>query len=110
MLIIIVKSVIYIYKYILNNKYSLTTDLVLFLGLILILIIYIYNFLNYRIYRIIININELSILLLWDVQINLYLILTIFNDYSQYYIVITIKKKIIFLKNLHCGITYLHII
>ena len=64
MSIIIVKSVIYIYKYILNNKYSLTTDLVLFLGLILILIIYIYNFLNYRIYRIIININELSILLL----------------------------------------------
>ena len=29
MSIIIVKSVIYIYKYILNNKYSLTTDLVL---------------------------------------------------------------------------------
>ena len=51
MSIIIVKSLIYIYKYILYNKYSLTTDLVLFLGLILILIINIYNFLNYRIYR-----------------------------------------------------------
>ena len=40
MLIIIEKSVIYIYKYILNNKYSLTTDLVLFLGLILLLFYY----------------------------------------------------------------------
>ena len=49
MSIIIVKIVIYIYKYILNNKYSLTTDLILCLGLIL--IINIYNFLNYRIYR-----------------------------------------------------------
>ena len=48
MSIIIVKSVIYIYVYILNNNYSLTTDLVLFLGLILILIINIYNFLNSR--------------------------------------------------------------
>ena len=33
MSIIIVKSVIYIYKYILNNKYSLTTDLILFIGI-----------------------------------------------------------------------------
>ena len=49
MSIIIVKSVIYIYVYILNNNYSLTTDLALFLGLIL--IINIYNFLNSRISR-----------------------------------------------------------
>ena len=32
MSIIIVKSVIYIYVYTLNNNYSLTIDLVLFLG------------------------------------------------------------------------------
>ena len=51
MLIIIVKSVIYIDVYILNNNYSLTTNLVLFIGLILILIINIYNFLNSRISR-----------------------------------------------------------
>ena len=44
MSIIIVKSVIYIYVHILNNNYSLTTDLVLFLGLIIILSINIYNF------------------------------------------------------------------
>ena len=37
--------------YTLNNNYSLTSDLVLFLGLILILIINIYNFLNSRISR-----------------------------------------------------------
>ena len=49
MSIIIVKSVIYIYVYILNNKYSLITFFVLFLGLIL--IINIYNFLNSRISR-----------------------------------------------------------
>ena len=36
MSIIIVKSIIYIYVYILYNNYSLTIDLVLFLGLILI--------------------------------------------------------------------------
>ena len=48
MSIIIVKSVIYIYVYFLNN-YLLTTDLVLFLGLIL--IINIYNFINSRISR-----------------------------------------------------------
>ena len=47
MSIIIVKSIIYIYVYILDNNYSLTTDLVLFLGLI----INIYNFLNSRISR-----------------------------------------------------------
>ena len=45
------KSVIYIDVYILNNNYSLTTILVLFIGLILILIINIYNFLNSRISR-----------------------------------------------------------
>ena len=39
----------YIYVYILNNNQSLTTDLVLFLGLIL--IINIYNFLNTKISR-----------------------------------------------------------
>ena len=49
MSMISVKSVIYIYVYILNNNYSLTTDLVLFLGLIL--INNIYNFLNSRIYN-----------------------------------------------------------
>ena len=38
MSIIIVKSVIYIYVYILNNNFSLTTDLVLFQGLILIIL------------------------------------------------------------------------
>ena len=48
---IIVKNVIYIHVYILNNNYLLTTDLVLFLGLILILIININNFLNSRISR-----------------------------------------------------------
>ena len=49
--IFIVKSVIYIYVYILLNNYSLmiTTDLLLFLGLIL--IINVYNFLNSRISR-----------------------------------------------------------
>ena len=40
MSIIIVKSVIYIYVYILNNNYPITTDLVLSLGLILIFIIF----------------------------------------------------------------------
>ena len=67
MSIIIVKSVIYIYVHILNNNYSLTTDVVLFLGLILILIINIYNFLNSRISRnnfLYSNINKLSIILL----------------------------------------------
>ena len=49
MSIIIVRSVMYIYVYILNNNQSLTTDLVLFLGLIL--IINIYNFLNTKISR-----------------------------------------------------------
>ena len=39
MSIIIVKSVTYIYDYMVNNNYSLAADLVLFLGLILILII-----------------------------------------------------------------------
>ena len=47
MSIMIVKSVIYIYVYNLNNNYLFTTDLVLFLGLIL--IINIFNFLNSRI-------------------------------------------------------------
>ena len=48
MSIIIVKSIIYIYVYILDNNYSLTTDLVLFLGVIInIILIILYSNIRY---------------------------------------------------------------